>query len=100
MSLLILSSLSGGDGIAMGWVALFTMACVGQILAADQLQNGLLRGFGVTFLCINIFTRYHEFFWKYMDAGAFLLAGGAGLLAISGLLHYYQKHLSAQGRPS
>ena len=91
MSLLILSSLSGRDDIVMGWVAFFTMACIAQIAAADRLQNGLLRGFGVTFLCINIFTRYYELFWKSMQAGTFLLAGGAGLLAFSGVMHYYYK---------
>ncbi len=99
MSLLILSSLSGGDGMAMGWVAFFTLACIAQIIAADHLQNGLIRGFGVTFLCINIFTRYHELFWKAMDVGTFLLAGGAGLLAFSGALHYYLRYVSAR-RPS
>lgn len=96
LSLLILSSLSGGDGIAMGWVSFFTLACIAQIVAADRLQNGLIRGFGVTFLCINIFTRYHELFWKSMQVGTFLLAGGAGLLAFSGALHYYLKYVSVE----
>lgn len=100
MSLLILSSFSGGDAMAMGWVAFFTLACIAQIVAADRLQNGLLRGFGVTFLCINIFTRYHELFWKSMDVGTFLLAGGAGLLAFSGLLRYYLDYASRERRPS
>ena len=96
MSLLILSSLSGGDGMALAWVSFFTLACIGQIVVADRLQNGLIRGFGVTFLCINIFTRYHELFWKSMQVGTFLLAGGAGLLAFSGLLYYYLKYASVE----
>ncbi|HBE89336.1 MAG TPA: hypothetical protein DDW67_09395 [Elusimicrobia bacterium] len=100
MSLLILSSLSGGDNIALGWVSFFTLACIAQIVAADRLQNGLIRGFGVTFLCINIFTRFHELFWNSMQAGTFLLAGGAGLLAFSGALHYYFKYAAGEGRAS
>jgi uncharacterized membrane protein len=100
ISLLILSSLSGGGAYALGWVSFFTLACIAQIIAADRLQNRLIRGFGVTFLCINIFTRYYEFFWKFMQIGAFLLAGGAGLLVFSGALHYYLKHLAEQRRAS
>ncbi|OGR45525.1 MAG: hypothetical protein A2X35_04020 [Elusimicrobia bacterium GWA2_61_42] len=96
LSLLILSSFSGKDGYPADWVILFTLGCIAQIIAADRLQNGLIRGFGVTFLCINIFTRYHELFWKSMQAGIFLLAGGAGLLAFSGLLYYYLKYVSVE----
>lgn len=100
MSLLILSSLSGGDGYALGWVGIFTMGCIAQIVAADRLQNSLLRGFGVTFLCIDIFTRFHEMFWNSMQVGTFLLAGGAALLAFSGLLYYYLNYLSGERRAS
>lgn len=96
LSLLILSSFSGKDGYPADWVILFTLGCIAQIIAADRLQNGLLRGFGVTFLCINLFTRYHELFWKSMEAGTFLLAGGAGLLAFSGALHYYLRYVAGQ----
>jgi uncharacterized membrane protein len=99
MSLLILSSHSPKPGYPVGWVAFFTLACVAQIVAADRLQNGLIRGFGITFLCINIFTRYHELCWKFMDAGLFVLAGGLGMLACSGALHYYLKYSSGKGRP-
>lgn len=100
LSLLILSALSGGDGYALGWVTLFTAACIAQIVAADRLQNGLLRGFGITFLAINIFTRFHELFWKSMQLGTFLLAGGAGLLAFSAALHYYLKYIARAGEAS
>ena len=100
MSLLIMSSFSGKDGYPADWVILFTAGCVAQIIAADRLQNGLIRGFGVTFLCINIFTRYHELFWKSMQAGTFLLAGGVGLLAFSGALHYYLKYAAGERRAS
>ncbi|HNW44628.1 MAG TPA: hypothetical protein PKI19_08995 [Elusimicrobiales bacterium] len=98
LSLLILSSLSGGNNYAMGWVAFFTAGCIAQLVAADRLQNGLLRGFGITFLCINIFTRYYELFWKSMQVGTFLVAGGASLLAFSGALHYYLKYAAGVRR--
>ena len=100
LSLLILSSLSGSSGYALDWVVLFTLGCIAQIVAADRLQNGLLRGFGVTFLAIDIFTRFHELFWNSMQVGTFLLAGGAGLLAFSAALHYYLKYAVAAGRAS
>lgn len=100
MSLLILSSFKWDKIYPAHWVVIFTFGCLAQIIAADKLQNGLIRGFGVTFLSINIFTRYHEFFWRSMDAGPFLLNGGLLLMALGGALHYYLKRIAPQGRAS
>jgi len=73
LSLLILSI--DGPSTA-GWVLLFTAATLGEILAGAMLRNPLLLGFGVTFLCIDGFTRFYETFWNSWEKATFFLAIG------------------------
>ena len=83
MSLLILTVWNPRDTAALTWIPVLTVATLAQIVLGAAWQNGLFRGFGITFLVINIFTRYHEFFWNQLQLGQYLLAGG-GLLVILG----------------
>lgn len=81
MSLLILSIWGYGETKAVVCIIIFTAATIAQIVLGAAWQNGLIRGFGTTFFTINIFTRFHEFFWNQLNLGKYLLAGGGLLLA-------------------
>ena len=76
MSLLILS-LEGWHGRGLSYALLLTLAALAQIVAGARLKNGLVIGFGVTFLSIDLYTRYYEQFWDRLDRGLFFLIGGA-----------------------
>ena len=39
----------------------------------------MLRGYGLTFLGINLYTRFFETFWNSMDKGLFFLILGGSL---------------------
>jgi hypothetical protein len=78
LSLLILS-IDWRKESALPWVIVFTLATIGQILAGARLHNPTLLGFGVTFLFIDLYTRFHERFWDRLDKGLFFLLGGLGL---------------------
>jgi hypothetical protein len=79
LSLLILS-IEWRDEAALPWVIVFTLATIGQILAGARLHSSTLLGFGVTFLFIDLYTRFHERFWDQLGKGLFFLFGGLGLL--------------------
>jgi uncharacterized membrane protein len=83
MSLLILSIWSHHETASIAWILVFTTATLTQIVLGAAWQNGLFRGFGITFFAINVFTRFHELFWDQLQLGQYLLAGG-GLLFILG----------------
>jgi uncharacterized membrane protein len=84
MSLLILSIWTRHEHAALLWIFIFTGACLAQIVLGAAWQNGLLRGFGITFLVIDIFTRFHELFWDKLDLGLYLAGGGVCLLLLGG----------------
>jgi uncharacterized membrane protein len=83
MSLLILSIWSHQETASIAWILVFTTVTLAQIVLGAAWQNGLFRGFGITFFAINVFTRFHELFWDQLQLGQYLLAGG-GLLFILG----------------
>lgn len=84
MSLLSLSIWGSHESSSVGWILAFTVATLAQIVLGAKWQNGLFRGFGITFFAINLFTRYHEFFWKPLDLGQNLLVVGGMLLIVGG----------------
>lgn len=45
------------------WSILFALASGAAIFAGLRRDDGILRGFGLTFLLINLYTRYFELFW-------------------------------------
>ncbi len=97
MSLLILSIWAGHGESTAAWVVLFTVACVAQIALGARWQSGLLRGFGITFLVIDVFTRDHETFWNDLSLGAYLLAGGVGLVVAGGCIEMLTRMFRAKG---
>jgi hypothetical protein len=45
------------------WSVYFGLASAGVIYLGLRNDDGVLRGFGLTFLGINLYTRFFEFFW-------------------------------------
>lgn len=60
------------------WSLLFAAAAIACIWISLKTDDGMLRGFGLTFLGINLYTRYFELFWDDTNKVIFFL-----LLAIS-----------------
>lgn len=45
------------------WSLLFGLASAGAIYHGLKNDNGTTKGFGITFLLINLYTRFFEYFW-------------------------------------
>jgi hypothetical protein len=60
------------------WAVLFGAVAVGAIWLGLRYDDATLRGFGLTFLFINLYTRFFEFFWNSMHKAVFF-----ALLAVS-----------------
>lgn len=97
MSLLILSIWSRHEISSVAWIFVFTAGTLTQIVLGAMWQNGLFRGFGITFFAINVFTRYHEFFWNQLHLGQYLLAGGGMLLILGGCTEAVVRALRQKG---
>jgi uncharacterized integral membrane protein len=59
------------------WSLLFAAASIAAIYYGLKHDDGVTRGFGLTFLFINLYTRFFEFFWGNLHKAVFfaLLAG-------------------------
>lgn len=64
------------------WALLFAVAAVQCIFISLKTDDGMLRGFGLTFLAINLYTRYFEYFWEGMNKVVFFLILAASLAVI------------------
>jgi len=60
------------------WSLYFTAAALGCIYLGLKHDDGLLRGFGLTFFFLNLYTRFFEYFWDHVHKGILFL-----LLALS-----------------
>lgn len=60
------------------WVILFGAVALGAIYFGLRRDDGLARGFGITFLFINLYTRFFEHFWSPLPKALFF-----ALLAVS-----------------
>jgi hypothetical protein len=60
------------------WSILFGAAAIAAIWYGLKRDDGVLRGFGLTFLFINLYTRFFEYFWDSMHKALFF-----ALLAVS-----------------
>ncbi|MFQ3261697.1 hypothetical protein [Reinekea sp.] len=45
------------------WSVLFALASAGAIYHGVKYDDGMTRGFGLTFIFINLYTRFFEYFW-------------------------------------
>jgi hypothetical protein len=60
------------------WSLLFGLAAIVSIYHGIKEDDGMTRGFGITFLFINLYTRFFEYFWDNIHKAIFF-----GILAIS-----------------
>ncbi|HEO98936.1 MAG TPA: DUF2157 domain-containing protein [Epsilonproteobacteria bacterium] len=60
------------------WSLLFGAASIASIYHGVKYDDGMTRGFGVTFIFINLYTRFFEYFWDGTHKAIFF-----ALLAIS-----------------
>lgn len=60
------------------WSILFGLAAVAAIFHGLRFDNGMTKGFGLTFLLINLYTRFFEYFWDSFHKAVFF-----GILALS-----------------
>ncbi|MGG5415667.1 DUF2157 domain-containing protein [Edwardsiella tarda] len=60
------------------WAFLFAVVAGTCIYISLKTDDGMLRGFGLTFLTINLYTRFFEYFWDSLHNVVFFL-----ILAVS-----------------
>ena len=60
------------------WSVIFAASAVGAICHDLKIDDAMTRGFGITFLGINLYTRYFEYFWGRTHMAIFYI-----LLAVS-----------------
>jgi uncharacterized membrane protein len=97
LSLLILSIWAERAQDKILWIVVFIGASLAQIVLGSAWQNGLLRGFGITFFVINVFTRYHEMFWNKLNLGAYLMVGGVCMVVVGGGVEAFIRILRKKG---
>lgn len=61
------------------WSLIFAAAAGVSLWLGVKRDDVMLRGFGMVFLGINIYTRFFETFWNSMNKGLFFLILGASL---------------------
>ena len=55
------------------WSLLFGAAALAAIWYGLKRDDGVLRGFGLTFLFINLYTRFFEYFWEPIHKAVFFV---------------------------
>ncbi|MBK0122291.1 DUF2157 domain-containing protein [Pantoea sp. S61] len=64
------------------WALLFALASGVCISIGLKTDDSMLRRFGITFLAINLYTRYFEYFWDGLHKVVFFLVLAASLALI------------------
>lgn len=64
------------------WSILFGLLSAVSIYHGLRYDNRMTRGFGITFLFINLYTRFFEFFWDITDKALFFGMLGASFWLI------------------
>lgn len=94
---LLIESFRGIDGSGLLGSGILAAACLAQIVAGARRHDSMLRGFGIVFLAIDVFTRFHEAFWDRLELGTYFLAGGVVLLATGLALEAGMRWLDGKG---
>ncbi|MBK1664122.1 hypothetical protein CKO38_02685 [Rhodospirillum rubrum] len=61
------------------WSVLFAAVAVAAIWIGVRRDDGMLRGYGLIFLGLNIYTRFFEVFWTSLHKGIFFALLGVSL---------------------
>lgn len=64
------------------WSVLFAVAALLAVWYGLRRDDAVARGFGLTFLFINLYTRYFEFFWDAMHKAVFFIILGVSFWLI------------------
>lgn len=64
------------------WALLFGVVAVICIYISLKTEDGMLRGFGLTFLGINLYTRFFEYFWNSLHSAIFFFILAISLIVI------------------
>ncbi|HTC19686.1 MAG TPA: DUF2157 domain-containing protein, partial [bacterium] len=62
-----------------GWSVLFGLAAAAALYHGLKYDNAASRGFGITFLGINLYTRFFEYFWDSLHKAIFFALLGLSL---------------------
>jgi len=62
----------------LGWCVLFGAVACAAIYYGLRMDDAVTKGFGLTFLLLNLYTRYFEYFWNMSHKAIFF-----GVLALS-----------------
>ncbi len=60
----------------LSWSLLFGAAACAAIWIGVRRDDGMLRGYGLVFLFLNLYTRFFEYFWSSLNKGLFFLILG------------------------
>ncbi len=61
------------------WSLLFAAAAAAAVWMGLRRDDAMLRGYGLVFLAINLYTRFFEMFWDGLHKGAFFAVLGVSL---------------------
>ncbi len=64
------------------WSLLFAAAAAAAIWLGLRRDDAMLRGYGLVFLAINLYTRFFEMFWDQLHKGIFFAILGVSLWAL------------------
>lgn len=64
------------DHYGSGWIMLFTLGAITQLVIGARFKHPSFSGFGVVFLGIDLYTRFYEYAWDRMSVAAFFVAAG------------------------
>lgn len=70
------------------WSLLFALVAGWAVYYGLRHDDATLKGFGLTFLCINLYTRFFEYFWNPLNKVIFFILLGASFW---GLGHVAEK---------
>jgi hypothetical protein len=76
MAFWILSIWGQGEGSNLLWSIMFSLVALGSILYGLKYDDGVARGFGITFFLINLYTKYFEYFWGVTHKAVFFFLLG------------------------
>jgi len=84
-----------GDRHSHGVLAAFSVlwlgVSVGCFLVGSRFDNRMFRGFGLTFIILNLYTRYYEYFWDSLDKWVFFIVLGVVTLGVGMGLERWQR---------
>jgi len=85
--------IANGDshGVLAAFSLLWLGVSVGCFVLGSRFDNRMFRGFGLTFVILNLYTRYYEYFWNSLDKWVFFIVLGLVTLGVGMGLERWQK---------